>query len=177
MLRLLLQLITKNCDSNCFTKRLRKRISVFNITTRFLLEACVEMGLVALIAVIKMDEHRFDSFQDGLAIVLAIIALTCLIAAPLSIVYLARQFIYRPFLMTESQKLDIEQIFSAYRKDSMTPMCHLLLIFIRRLVMLNILCFLPNFLYAQIVAQLFTTLVLMFFTAYVKPYSSGMMNI
>lgn len=56
-------------------------------------------------------------------------------------------------------------------------MCHLLLIFIRRLVMLSILCFLPNFGYGQIVAQLITTLVLMFFTAYVKPFESRMMNI
>ena len=110
-----MRLVTKNCDSNCLTKRLRKNISVANIALRFLIEACIEMGLVALIAVIKMDEHRFDSFQDGLAIVLAIIALTCLIAAPLYVLYLARQLIYRPFITSESQKLDIEQTFSVYR--------------------------------------------------------------
>ena len=99
--QLLLLLATRNCRENCLTRRLRKRISVSVIVVRFLIESCIEIGLVALIGIVMVEKQRFDYFQDGLSVVLAFIALICLGLAPIYLLKVGKRYIYKPLSLSE----------------------------------------------------------------------------
>ena len=49
LLKLLLKLVTKSCDANCFTRPLRKKVNTLVIVVRFFMESCNTIGLAALI--------------------------------------------------------------------------------------------------------------------------------
>ena len=88
-----LERATVRFKDNICTRKLRIRIGTLGIIIRFLIEACIEMGLVALIALIKLQSDRFSSFQDGLAIVLAVLALISLIFAPIYLLKLSKKYV------------------------------------------------------------------------------------
>ena len=51
--------VTENCRENCLTRRLRQRHNLVVIIVRFLIESCIEVGLVALISARMIDKDRF----------------------------------------------------------------------------------------------------------------------
>ena len=119
---------------------------------RFLIESCIEMGLVALISVKSMEGEQFQYFWDGLAIVLAYLALLCLFFTPFYLLYAAWQLIWRSFILGEQRMTRYKNLFEGYKVDSFAAMSQMAYIFVRRLAMLYILVFLPDFTLIQIIA-------------------------
>ena len=70
------------------------------IILRFLVESCIEIGLVALVSCVMNKKERFNNFQDGFAMILAIITLFCLGFAPVYLIYVGRRLINKPHLLS-----------------------------------------------------------------------------
>ena len=86
----LLKNLSTRCDDNWFKRRLQKEPRFRLIIARFLMESCVEIGLVSTISVVTVERDRFNHFQDGLATVLAFIAIICLSLTPFYLLYVNR---------------------------------------------------------------------------------------
>ena len=56
LLRRLLKWLLRNRGENCFTKWLRKEYNHRNVTVRFLIEGCIELGLVTMICITRVSE-------------------------------------------------------------------------------------------------------------------------
>ena len=70
------------------------------IIIRFLIESCIEVGLVALVAVVMINKERFDYFQDGFTMVLAMVTLGGLGFAPIYLIYVGHRLLKKPHLLT-----------------------------------------------------------------------------
>mmetsp|Transcript_20237 Transcript_20237/g.27356 ORF Transcript_20237/g.27356 Transcript_20237/m.27356 type:complete len:107 (-) Transcript_20237:465-785(-) len=103
------------------------------------------MCLVALITVQMMTRERFNYAQDTLEVVLAFTALACLAIAPFYILYASYMLIYKRGKLSESRREAIEELFSTFKLNSMYSLNSVALIFIRRVAMVGILVYLPNF--------------------------------
>ena len=55
LLRMILLKLVEKCGDNCLTRKLQNRIQLSVIIVRFLLESCIELGLVALIATVMVS--------------------------------------------------------------------------------------------------------------------------
>ena len=62
LVRALLRRFVKNKKDNCLTKRLRKSVNLRAIVLRFLLEGCIELGLVAMICVRSISKESFGTW-------------------------------------------------------------------------------------------------------------------
>lgn len=85
-LKALLRFATRKCGKNCLTKRLRKREHLNVSIVRFLLEGCLDLGLVSTIALLKW--HGNFSFAEFTAIVLLVV----LFITPFYILWAACKF-------------------------------------------------------------------------------------
>ena len=90
IIKRLLKNLSGRCDDNWFKRRLQKEPRTQLLITRFLMESCVEIGLVSSISVVTVEKDRFNHFQDGLATVLAFIAIVCLGLTPFYLLYVNR---------------------------------------------------------------------------------------
>ena len=104
LLKLILRLATKQCDENCLTRPLRKKVNSLVIVVRFFMESCNTIGLAALICLKTDQTERWNYFSDGLDIVPAWIALICLLSTPFFVFYYGRRLIYKPLGFSESEK-------------------------------------------------------------------------
>ena len=57
LLREILLKLTMKCQYNWFTRRIRKKTPISVMIVRFLIESCIELSLVALIAVKKVNKE------------------------------------------------------------------------------------------------------------------------
>ena len=87
LLKFILNLVTKNCDQNCFTKVMRKKIHYNLIIVRFLLEGCLELSLLATISLLNSDNWDYESIQETISQILAISIVVILV---LLIFYISR---------------------------------------------------------------------------------------
>ena len=60
---------------------------------RFLLETCVELGLSAFIQVLMTDREIFESKDETIAYILAVLTLCSLIAAPIVFVRMTLRYL------------------------------------------------------------------------------------
>ena len=70
-LKALLKYATRNCGENCLTKRLRRRAFLNVPVVRFLLEGCLDLGLVSAICLLKVKNNF--SYNHVIAIVLLVV--------------------------------------------------------------------------------------------------------
>ena len=62
ILRIIIVFFASQCQPNCLTKRFGKPVHLRIAVVRFLSESCIEIGLVALIAIAKSDKANFKTF-------------------------------------------------------------------------------------------------------------------
>ena len=139
---------------------------------RFLIEGCIELGLVALIALRMVNADRFTYFQDAFSIILAGVTIICLVYAPFYLLYVGRRLLDKPFVLTEREKKSYELLFSDYNLKERRAIRFSAIFFFRRFFMLFVIVFLTEQRNIQIVAQLWTTLFIMSYTAFILPYKS-----
>ena len=175
--KLLLIYLLRDCGKNCLTNRIRRRISLSVIVVRFLCESCIEVGLVALISARMFEKERFSFFQDGFAMILAFIAVVCLLITPFYLIHVGKKLLFRPAILTEDEKKDIQKLFEAYKPNDIKAVRFGAIFFFRRFFMLCVLIMLPSQRNVQIVAQLWSTLYLMSHTASVQPYKDRVQNV
>ena len=60
-LKSLLKLVTKKCNENCLTKRLRRNVSFKAISLRFMMEACLDIGLSTVISILMVSNSELLS--------------------------------------------------------------------------------------------------------------------
>ena len=72
---------------------IRRPIDYRVAIARFLLEACLEMGLAAIICVKMMEKENFSHFWEALSTISSFICLACLVAAPFYHVRIRNQFL------------------------------------------------------------------------------------
>ena len=53
---------TKKCGDNKFTRCISLKTSIKVVIVRFLIESCIELGLVALISVVMINKESFGYF-------------------------------------------------------------------------------------------------------------------
>ena len=75
------------------------------------MESCVEIGLVSTISVVTVERDRFNHFQDGLATLLAFIAIICLSLTPFYLLYVNRQLSKRKDMYEDATIKSFEAIF------------------------------------------------------------------
>jgi len=103
----------RNCGDNFITRRLRKRLMLIAIIVRFLIEGCIELGLVAMIATRKISYERFEYVQDGTAAVFGIMMLACLGIAPFYLLYVGNKLTKNASELTDRQKASYNALFEA----------------------------------------------------------------
>ena len=69
-------------DDNCIKRRLHSRLKLVAIIVRFLIEGCIELGLVALISIVSMSSEHWNSMQDALCQITAILTFVGLCMVP-----------------------------------------------------------------------------------------------
>ena len=83
---LLLRCATKKCGDNFLTRRLRKRSSHNVSIVRFLLEGSLELGLVATMSLIKVDNNfTFNHILSSVLLIVLFITPVYLIVAALKV--------------------------------------------------------------------------------------------
>ena len=111
---------------------------------RFLIESCIELGLVALIAIVMVNEDRFNYFQDAFAIILAFVTVICLAIAPFYLFHVGRVLVDRPLVLTEREKTSYEKLFSDYNLKDRRAIRFSAMFFFRRFFMLFVIIFLQK---------------------------------
>lgn len=175
----LIKMTQKLCSrvNNCCTRRLNMSTSARVYLVRFLIEGCIELGLVALIALRMVNADRFTYFQDAFSIILAGVTIICLAYAPFYLLYVGRRLLDKPFVLTEREKKSYESLFSDYNLKERRAIRFSAIFFFRRFFMLFVIVFLTEQRNIQIVAQLWTTLFIMSYTAFILPYKSLIQNV
>ena len=98
--------------------------------------------------------------------------LVCLAITPFYLLYIGRRLLDKPLILTEREKHSYERLFSAYNLKERRAIRFSAMFFFRRFVMLFVIILLPDQRNIQIVAQLWSTLFIMSYTAYILPYRS-----
>ena len=80
-----LRSLTRNYGENMFTKHLRRETKYREIIVRFLLEGCMELGLVASISLMQEESWRFGNVWDAFSAFMAVVSLCILALTPLYI--------------------------------------------------------------------------------------------
>lgn len=145
------------------------------VVMRFLLEGCLEIGLSAMISIMMIEAETFKNFWEICCILTAIVSLFMLIAAPIYLTYISRQY-----LASKEQGNDISEsmhhnLFSDYRPNE-SSLLYPVLFFFRRLTMILILTTMPGFKYAQILGHFVLTMSSITFLWSAHPYRSPFLN-
>ena len=107
-LKAILNYATQNCGENCLTKRLRQRSSLNVPIVRFLLEGCMDLGLVSAICLLGLD----NNFSPNHAI--AIVLLVALLVTPLYLLRAAHKF--KKSQAKELDEVETRKVITRYAK-------------------------------------------------------------
>ena len=92
--------ITRPCEDNKFTRRIRGKLLISVSIVRFLYESCIEVGIVALSALKMISKDQFNYFQDAMCVVLAGITVCGLIFTPIYLNYVGKRLVNTPLYLT-----------------------------------------------------------------------------
>ena len=145
--KLLCKRAFKSCKDNYLTRRLRRPNKYGVVLMRFLLEACLEIGLSAMISVIMMSKETFKDFWEVVAIITAFVSIVVLAVAPYYFKIIQKRFLKSVESGVDKKACEHHELFVDYRsnRDSlMYPIIFLL----RRYEMIFVLTTMPGFKYA-----------------------------
>ena len=92
-LKLTIQSITQKCKHSCLKSICIGSVNFSAIFLRFGLEACLDIGLSAIIAIFQADEETFEDGVDIAQFAFAIANLLCLLLLPLLLTWLGCRYL------------------------------------------------------------------------------------
>ena len=84
-LKKIAKIVTQSCAENCLTRWLRKPSNQGVVTVRFLLEACIEIGLSCMISILSIEKDTFMNAWEVISMLLAVVSLVGLMIAPIQL--------------------------------------------------------------------------------------------
>ena len=110
---------------------------------RYFLEGCLEIGLVAMISVVKFDSERLKETWFAAGYILAFFFLLGLVVSPFYMICAIKQFlkaVKEGNLIVGNRYL---QLFSVYKADTFASCAYSILFILRRFTVVIILTLLP----------------------------------
>ena len=170
LLRAVLKKVLKANSDNWCTRFIRKPRQYRVASIRFVLEGCIEMGLAAMISMTRMNSASFSNVAHSISSVLAFVTLLALVFAP---IYMIKEI--KGFLSGEGNQLKRSQLFKGLKGDK-SSLYYNVVFFARRYFMILVLTLLPSNRNVQINCQLVSSLAMMSYVTWVRPYESKLQN-
>ena len=164
---LLTYLLRNSQSKNCLVQRIQKKLNYRGAIIRFFIEGCIELGLIAMICVIRLDYKNWTTWQDSLSTICAFLTLIALFFAPIKLGLVANNLVVTKqeieaksinskapvdIILTEAES-PYAPFFRIYKRKERKQLWYTVLFFYRRFCMILVITILPFNKNTQIISQ------------------------
>lgn len=170
--KLLLRRMCKNCGDNFCTRRVRAPINFWIITTRFLLEGCLEIGLSVMISILMAEEETFENFGEIFSFLMAVVTLFGLIFALIQVWRLSKMHLND---LEQGEESPYAELFEGHRPDR-AALLYQFVFLSRRYLMICVLTIMPWSKYVQMLSQIWATIFVICYLIMNRPFVDRFLN-
>ena len=154
LVKALLQCSVRKSESkNCVVRRIKQKSNYRAAIIRFFLEGCIELGLIAMISIVRLGKENWATWQDSLSTICGMFTLLALFFAPIKLGQVAGQYyqVKKPKIAgatTTSQVVEAENhpyapFMKDFKRHEKKSLWYAVIFFYRRFCVLLVIVLLP----------------------------------